>query len=471
MSFNNPLFFLFFIGFFFLYWMLSQKWQNYILLCAGYIFCSLWDWRASIWLGGCSIVAYGSAFLITQLSGAKGRLVVLTFGLFLCFGILLVFKYFSVLHCVAQSIFIKTDPHIASVAVPIGMSFFVFKATSYMFDVYRGVSCRQSLMAVFNYIAFFPELAAGPIDRAGRLIPQLKQKRFFDADCALDAIGQISWGLFKKVVVADALAVYVDSIYGNSAAVGPKLFIATYFFAFQLYYDFSGYSDVAIGCARLLGFSPVQNFAYPFFSRSISEFWSRWHISLTSWFRDYVYIPLGGSRCSKRRFRTNIILVFTLSGIWHGTGWTYITWGVLNGLFLLIFKKMEPSKTSRGNTSGGEQLIPRLTDIFLMTLVFHFVLFTWVFFRAESMEHALSIWASIIRQPLDFSLSIYKGALVPGFWIPLLTLIEWLTRWHEHPLASKQIPSQLRWGLCVLMVFIIVSFGRFNNVPFIYFKF
>jgi len=471
MSFSNPFYFAAFFVFFLLYWSVPRSWQNTFLFIGSYAFCWALDWHAAVWLGLTSLITVGVVVLLDRTAERKQRMTVLFFGLMLCFGVLAFFKYFHFLSDALSALTGEGDSTFSSLAIPVGMSFFVFKATSYMIDVYRQSIGRESTLSILNYIAFFPELAAGPIDRAGTLIPQLKSRRVFNAEQAAEAVGQILWGLIKKVVIADSLADAVAVAYGATTATGPQLLLATYFFTFQLYCDFSGYSDIASGCARLLGFSTCRNFAYPFFSRSFGEYWSRWHMSLTGWFRDYVYIPLGGRRCSRSRFVLNILIVFALSGIWHGTGYTFLVWGLLNGVFLVVFYQFENNRTPRQAIPGGERLLPKVSDLLSIIFVFHFVLLAWVFFRAESVAQGISIIFRIIQHPFDLSLSVYGSNYIHVCLIAVLVAAEWLIRRYDHPFAIPWIPGSLRWGLCLFAAFVVAGFGKFNNAPFIYFKF
>lgn len=324
-----------------LYWLLQRapKWQNALVLVASYVFYGWWSWRFLLLIAFTSLCSYVSGIKMgtgENVGKAAHRKLWLWANIVINLGILAIFKYYDFFVAeLAQLFGLDGDPLMLHVALPVGISFYTFQALSYSIDVYKGrVEPTRNIVAFFAYIAFFPQLVAGPIERATQLLPQFLRSRHFDYKLAIDGARQILWGLFKKMVVADNCASYVDAVFAQSQGPASHL-LAAVLFAFQIYGDFSGYSDIAIGTAKLFGIRLMQNFRTPYFSRDIAEFWRRWHISLTTWFRDYVYIPLGGSRVPKWKVVRNTFVIFLLSGIWHGANWTFVAWGGVSRLPIL----------------------------------------------------------------------------------------------------------------------------------------
>ena len=342
MAFNSLIFAVFLLIAFVLYWSLPSKTtviRNAFLLIASYIFYGWWDWRFLGLIALNSTVDYAIGLSLHQTQSSIKRKLLLGASLSINLGILGLFKYYDFFIISAidilQTIGLQANVHTLAIILPVGISFYTFQTLSYTIDIYRDkIVPTKNCIAYFAFVSFFPQLVAGPIERASHLLPQFLERKKFNLDQAKDGLRQILWGLFKKTVIADNLAPYVDKIFSNYEVYsGPMLLLGTVYFSIQIYCDFSGYSDMAIGTARLFGFDLKRNFAYPYFSRDIGEFWRRWHISLSTWFRDYVYIPLGGNR-TKTAFRhyVNLILTFTISGFWHGANWTFVIWGFLNGL-------------------------------------------------------------------------------------------------------------------------------------------
>ena len=380
------------------YFLMPQRWRVGFLLAASYFFYMALGWRYALLIAAQTLISYGGGRYLEWESRRTRKLWCLVLTVSACLGMLLYYKYsnffLSSLGRTFTALGISvTIPHL-QVLLPLGISFYSFRTLSYVFDVYRGVIPAETRLANYAlYVAFFPELLAGPIERAGNLLPQFDRRNSFDIVRVAEGGKLIVWGLFKKVVIADRLAVYVDRVYDHPDLYsGSTLLLATYFFAFQIYCDFSGYSDIAIGSARLLGYDLMQNFRIPYSATSFSDFWQRWHISLSSWFRDYVYIPLGGNRVSPARWFLNIAVVFVLSGLWHGANWTFLIWGGLHACYYL------GEHVCRHCARGIPflKVVPaRVLRPLQILVVFHLVLLGWVFFRADSISQAGMILARI----------------------------------------------------------------------------
>jgi D-alanyl-lipoteichoic acid acyltransferase DltB (MBOAT superfamily) len=358
---------------------------------------------------------------------------------------------------------------VLQIVLPVGISFYTFQTLSYTIDVYRGrVTPRTSIVDFFGYVSFFPQLVAGPIERADRLLPQFESARRLDVDTAADGARQILWGFVKKLVVADNLAVYVDQVYASPDSGGGALALATFFFAFQIYCDFSGYSDIAIGTAKLLGFRLMRNFAYPYFARNIKEFWGRWHISLSTWFRDYLYIPLGGNRKGMPRRVANLLATFVVSGLWHGAGTKFVVWGLLHGLYYIPVTLRPQGHRGDSSRKRGDWFgCPR--HLLGILLTFFLVNIAWVFFRADTVPRALQILHRIFFH-FNFA-EIVNADPFLLYAVLGLIVVEWLQRHKEHPMKVEWMPRPLRWVLCYVAFLLILGKGRFTNEPFIYFQF
>ena len=380
MLFNSTEFIFFFTIVFFSYWFLfskSNQFQNILILFSSYLFYAWWDLRFLVLIIISSLTDFLAGIFIQKNKKNKQRKSILFISLFTNLGILFCFKYFNFFIdnflMVLKSFNISTNIEFIEIILPIGISFYTFQSLSYTIDVYnKKINATNNIIAFFAFVSFFPQLVAGPIERAKNLLPQFCKPRVFDYEFALSGCKLILIGLFKKMVIADSLSIVVDMIYANPADyLGLPTLIATVFFAFQIYCDFSGYSDIAIGLARLLGFKLMLNFETPYFSKSLSEFWRRWHISLSSWFRDYIYIPLGGSRVSETKVSFNIMVTFLLSGLWHGANWTFILWGALHGFVVVIEKQILTVTNHLKNNF--------VIDFMKISLTFSFVCITWIF--------------------------------------------------------------------------------------------
>jgi alginate O-acetyltransferase complex protein AlgI len=474
MIFNSFTFGIFLLIVFSIYWLLQGKLkaQNTFLLVAGCVFYGWWDWRFLGLLAVSTLTDFvvGRAVFEAPAKATKKRWVAL--GMTMNLVILGFFKYFNffidstgmLLHAVGF------DPHLPTLRVilPVGLSFYTFQSMSYTLDVYRGkFEPTRDLIGFLAFVSFFPQMVAGPIERAGHMLPQFLNPRHFNSALARDGMRQILWGLFKKIVVADNLAGPVDVVFSSPETMtSGTLWIGAFFFAMQIYCDFSGYSDMALGLGRLFGFELMQNFRTPYFAVTLPEFWQRWHISLSTWFRDYVFIPLGGSRVSTARWCFNILVTFGVSGLWHGANWTFIVWGLMHGAFYLVDTATfgRADNWAQQHASKPAQLAFR-TLRFLCTLAV--VLAAWVFFRADSVTSALTyLKGMFVSDGTDFR----TFGAAPRF--PLIMLAaEWLTRHRPHALAIAGWPRICRWSLYYGIIFYIFKYGNFQYVPFIYFQF
>lgn len=463
---------------FVLYWFFcrkSIKAQNLLLLLASYVFYGWWDWRFLGLIIFSTGLDYTVAQAIAKTAHKSKQKLWLWLSISLNLGLLGVFKYFNFFIDNFIEAFkllgYTLPPTSLELILPVGISFYTFQTLSYTIDVYRAkMPASKDFIAFATFVAFFPQLVAGPIERASHLLPQFMGSRRFDASKATDGLRQILWGLFKKIVIADNCADYVNQIFNNSAELnGSTLLLGSVFFAFQIYGDFSGYSDIAIGVARLFGFDLMRNFAFPYFSRDIAEFWRRWHISLTSWFRDYVYIPLGGSRGNKAKTVRNTLIIFLVSGFWHGANWTFIVWGVFHALLFLPLLLLGKHRHQLDTVAQNRQY-PNAREMMQLLFTFLSVCIGWVFFRAADLSQAWHILqtifsASILEKPTIWSAEILL--LLWGF-----VVFEWWGRHAQHPLAVIGIhwAKPLRWAM---YFFILLLMWYFAGTPqeFIYFQF
>jgi D-alanyl-lipoteichoic acid acyltransferase DltB (MBOAT superfamily) len=480
MLFNSLEFALFLPLVFLLHWFVAGKrvWsQNLLILAASYVFYGWWDWRFLSLIVLSSTVDYLVGLGFLKFEGARARRALLLTSIAINLGILGTFKYFNffVENFIAAfaSVGIDLHPVTLNVLLPVGISFYTFQTLSYSIDCYRRkMTPTRNLLAFFTFVAFFPQLVAGPIERATRLLPQFFEKRRFDRHQAVDGLRQMLWGLFKKIVIADSCAVYVDQIFGNHYGwSGEMLLLGAVLFAFQIYCDFSGYSDIAIGCARLFGIRLMRNFAYPYFSRDIAEFWRRWHISLSTWFRDYVYIPLGGSRGGRARTVRNIFVIFLVSGLWHGANWTFLAWGALNAAFILPLVLRRRNRRHLDSPAEG-RVLPGLRETGQILATFGLTVLAWIFFRAESVSQAASYLRNLFRgfgEPSLFSPADGLGRTL-GF-IALLVTVEWIQRNRQHGLQlNGALARPVRWLIYYALIAAIFAFGG-PSQQFIYFQF
>jgi D-alanyl-lipoteichoic acid acyltransferase DltB (MBOAT superfamily) len=479
MLFNSIDFAIFLPIVFIIYWFVANKnntVQNIFIVVASYFFYACWDWRFTVLILLSTLTDYAMGLLLHRATAQRKRKFLIAVSLIVNFSFLGFFKYcnFFIENFVdAFRLFgCELNIHTLNIILPVGISFYTFQTVSYTIDIYRRkIEATNNFLAFTAFVSFFPLLVAGPIERATNFLPQFYVQRFFDYHKAVDGLRQMLWGLFKKVVIADTCAIYVNQIFEQSGSLsGSTLVVGVVLFSFQIYGDFSGYSDIAIGTSRLFGFNPMRNFNFPYFSRDIAEFWRRWHISLTTWFRDYVYIPLGGSRVSKGKVIRNTFIIFLISGFWHGANWTFICWGGICAIFLI------PSilrKTNRKNLDVVAQgkILPSLRDVFNIFLTFTLITFSWIFFRSTDISQALHYIKSI------FSASFFeKISIVPSssliFLIIFFIAVEWIGREQQHGLEQLGLKWKrwVRWLFYCILVILIFAFSG-NAQEFIYFQF
>ena len=491
MLFNSLEFLVFLPIVFVLYWFVFQKreWQNLLIVIASYVFYGWWDWRFLFLIAFTSVCSYYSGLLIEYYRGRRNgeggkrrQRLVCASNLILNFLILGVFKYYnffadSLAQLVWSLFHYQLDWVTLNVILPVGISFYTFQALSYTIDVYRkDVPVTKNIIEFCAFISFFPQLVAGPIERAKNLLPQFQHDRHFDYVQAVDGCRQMLWGFFKKVVIADSCASDLNPLWDSYADYsGVSLWLLALLFTFQIYCDFSGYSDIAIGCSRLFGIRLLSNFNYPYLSRSIPEFWRRWHISLMTWFRDYVYIPLGGSRCAQWKVIRNTFIVFGVSGLWHGANWTFVCWGLYHGTLIVLYKLLHVNTKDKDILAAGRRL-PSLKELSRVVVTFGLAVVGWVIFRAENISQA---WDFVSRMFLtafdDFHPRL--GSISTFIAILLLMIVEYLQRDKVHVLQFSSGNRLFRYAVArwtvYLAMLVAIFYFYFNTVSqeFIYFQF
>lgn len=446
--------------------------QNAFIVVASYVFYGWWDWRFLLLIALTSFCSWGSGLLIEKAESNKRAKTWMWLNVIINLSILATFKYYDFFVAeFARLLNISTEGLLLKIILPVGISFYTFQALSYSIDVYRGkMKPTRDIVAFFAFISFFPQLVAGPIERATNLLPQFLNKRKFNYDTAVDGMRQILWGLFKKIVVADNCAVYVDQVFSTyNYQSGSTLLLAAILFTFQIYGDFSGYSDIAIGTAKLFGIRLMRNFNLPYFSRDIAEFWRRWHISLTTWFRDYVYIPLGGSRVNKAKIIRNTLIIFLVSGLWHGANWTFIAWGAYHAVLFMPLILLGKNRKYTNQIAEG-RILPTLSESVQMLLTFFLVVLGWIIFRAETIGQAWGVFSGVFDQSLFTLPVVVVGMKKTLFAIVILLVIEWINRTKEHTLSIDKLPIVLRVVICYVLIVLILEFGG-NSQSFIYFQF
>ena len=482
MLFNSIDFAIFLPIVFILYWVVvnkNLKLQNTLIVVASYTFYGWWDWRFLSLIFFSSIIDYTIGLGLKATENVKRRKLLLLTSIIVNLGFLGFFKYYNFFlenFTTAFTFFgttIRADS--LDIVLPVGISFYTFQTLSYNIDVYRRkLEPTKDIVSFFAFVSFFPQLVAGPIERATHLLPQFYKKRTFDYTEAVDGLRQILWGLFKKIVIADNCAQYDNLMFNNHETYsGSTLVLGALFFTFQLYGDFSGYSDIAIGTSRLFGFDLMKNFNFPYFSRDIAEFWRRWHISLSTWFRDYLYIPLGGSRGGTWMKIRNTFAIFIVSGFWHGANWTYIFWGALNAIYFLPLLLTKNNRNNMGIVAQG-RFMPSIKEISSILFTFSLTVFAWIFFRANSLEHAFGYIAGIFSRSL-FSIPYFPGfnkGLFTIFLVGVFVLIEWLGREGEYAIADveKKFNRVTRNILYYSLIAVIILYGG-KEQQFIYFQF
>ncbi|MEW7291822.1 MBOAT family O-acyltransferase [Aquimarina sp. 2304DJ70-9] len=478
MLFNSLEFLIFLPVVFILYWYVFNKKlksQNLLILLASYVFYGWWDWRFLSLIIFSSILDFLIGVSLSKTEKISKRKLLLTASILVNIGFLGFFKYYNFFLESFSDAFTFFGTSISAerlnIILPVGISFYTFQTLSYTIDVYKKkLEPTKDFIAFFAFVSFFPQLVAGPIERATNLLPQFYVPRKFEYAKAVDGLRQILWGLFKKIVIADNAAKFANIIFNSSAEYsGSTLALGAIFFAFQIYGDFSGYSDIAIGTSRLFGFNLMQNFAFPYFSRDIAEFWRRWHISLSTWFRDYLYIPLGGSRGGTWMKVKNTFIIFLVSGFWHGANWTFIVWGGLNALYFLPLMLLNKNRTHT-NVVAENRLFASIKEVFQILMTFTLTTIAWVFFRAENITHAFAYLGEIFSPSLFEMPQFFPLTVI--FFIILFVIIEWLQRDKQHALEFKntKMPRLVRFALYYILIAVIFLFGG-QQQEFIYFQF
>jgi len=471
MLFNSVAFLLFFIVFFFLYWFVTRKnlrTQNILILVSSYVFYGWWDWRFVFLLILSTVIDYAFGLAIYNTPNRKKLYLWLSVANNL--GILGFFKYYNFFADSFQDVLSKigfeTHPYFLSIVLPVGISFYTFHGMSYVFDIFNGkVKPVRNYIDYAVFVSFFPLLVAGPIERANHLLPQVIKPRVFDYNQAMDGMRLIVWGLFKKIVIADNLALLVNPIFsGYTEYSGSDLVLAAIYFAFQIYGDFSGYTDIALGVSKLLGFELLTNFKFPYFSRDIAEFWRRWHISLSSWFRDYVYIPLGGSKGGKVYSLRNIFIIFTLSGFWHGAKWTFVVWGFYHAFLYVPLFMFKANRKFSEHVVAYERQFPTVIEFLQMSLTFVLVTIGWVFFRSNSLGDAIQYFSGMSNDLFSVPKELGGVRLIAIFLV-----MDWFSRKDERR-PHAFLPTLVYIPIMVIILFL---FGKGSNesIEFIYFQF
>jgi len=483
MLFTSLQYALFLLFIYIIYWGVLARYtkgQNWLILFGSYFFYAQWDYRFL----GLLIISTLLNFLVGELiyknKWEKGWMIV---GLMLNLGILGLFKYFNFFitsfHDLATHLGLSVNVSLLNVILPIGISFYTFHGLSYILDIYyKRIQAEKSFLNYSIFTSFFPLLIAGPIERATTLLPQVKRSKHLDYSKHIDGLRQILWGLFKKIVIADNCAYYANQIFSSSdTASGSSLLWGAFCFSIQIYADFSAYSDIATGSARLLGYDLIKNFNYPYFSRDIAEFWRRWHISLSSWFRDYVYIPLGGSACGRMLQVRNTFIIFIISGFWHGANWTFIIWGVLNALYILPLMLLKSNRNNLSIVAAG-RMFPSLYELFQMILTFFMAMIGWIFFRAETVMQGVHFIQKIFS-PSILTLPeprFLYGEFHSTTYIVLLLIfffsLEWIGREKNYAIESilSNKPRVYRFGFYYCLIFLLIVFSS-EPQEFIYFQF
>lgn len=477
MFFNSIAFAVFLPIVFFLYWFVFNKTkstQNALLIVASYYFYSCWDWRFLFLLVFSTFLDYYTGIQIEKGKSERSRKFWFWLSILVNLGFLGVFKYYNFFAAsfsdLLNSAGFKASPILLNVILPVGISFYTFHGLSYVIDIYfKRIKAEYNFVDYSLFVSYFPLLVAGPIERATHLLPEIKVKREFDLEKAKEGIYQIIWGLVKKVIIADTCATYANAIFDNYTSMNSfSLILGAIYFAFQIYGDFSGYSDIALGVSKLFGLDLLRNFNYPYFSRDIAEFWRRWHISLSSWFRDYLYIPLGGSKGGIWMKIRNTFIIFVVSGFWHGANWTYLAWGFINAIYFL---PLLLSNSNRNNIDAIELKFDFNSAKVLMSIFYTFFLtcVAWVFFRARTINDAVSYLKRVMTnrdfsfQYLDNERYSYELLLMIGIFV----LIEWNNRNKVEPLSGKRNILKMSLAMVAIMVF-----GTFSDYKeFIYFQF
>jgi len=478
MLFNSIDFLIFLPTIFVTYWCIPNakvRLQNIFLIFASYFFYGWWDWRFLSLIVFSSFIDYFVGISLSKTNIINKRKFLLLISIFVNLGLLGFFKYYNffLANFVEAFSFLghEISPRGLNIILPVGISFYTFQTLSYTIDVYKKkFKPTKDIVAFFAFVSFFPQLVAGPIERATNLLPQFFERRIFEYNKSVDGLRQILWGFFKKIVIADNCAIYANIIFNNSSEYsGSTLLLGALFFTFQIYCDFSGYSDIAIGTSRLFGFDLMKNFSFPYFSRNIAEFWRRWHISLSTWFRDYLYIPLGGSQGGVWMKIRNTFIIFIVSGFWHGANWTFIVWGALNAIYILPLLLTNNNRKYLDIVSHGK-LLPSFKDLIRIIITFLLTVFAWIFFRSEDINQAINyileiFSTSIMNRPEVFHMQTILLVLI-------FILIEWYGREQEFAIANIGLKwKRLYRHYFYHIIFIMIIYFSGNDQTFIYFQF
>ena len=485
MLFNSLAFAVFLPIVFFLYWALPNKYRPIWILITSYYFYMSWNVKYVVLILFTTVVSYGCAILMQKWK--KKKTVLLCGTLIASLGVLFFFKYFNFFSLSTANVLgrfaIQVHPVTLSLMLPVGISFYTFQTLGYVIDVYRGdVEPEKNFLTYAAFISFFPQLVAGPIERTGNLLPQIKREHRFDKEKATYGLLLMAWGFFKKLVVADNLAVYADQIFDDVHYYGGfSMLLAAFFFTFQIYCDFSGYSDIAIGCAKLFDINLMTNFKSPYFAISIKDFWSRWHISLSTWFRDYVYIPLGGNRVSKIRNAFNLLVTFLVSGLWHGAAWHFVVWGGLHGVLQVAENGLPFMRRVTKRAKEEPESVKGPVIWLCRAVTFVIAMLAWVFFRAETVSDAcyvlvhmwdgvLSPAAYVARGMADFGM---EASEVIALLIPfvLLWVYDYAALRSDPILKLRKLKKPVRWVIYYGFVFLVLMLASFNAQEFVYFQF
>lgn len=464
---------------FIIYWFILNKnlrIQNLFVLLASYFFYSCWDWKFLFLLAFSTILDFTSGFKIYESNTQTKKKIWLIVSVSINLGFLGFFKYYNFFiesfADLIQKLGFTAHYSTLNIVLPVGISFYTFHGLSYVFDIYnKKIKPTHNWIEYALFVSFFPLLVAGPIERATHLLPQIERHRKFNYELAVSGLKQILWGLFKKIVIADNCAKAVNLIFNSyESQSGGTLFLGAILFSFQIYGDFSGYSDIALGSGKLLGIKLIKNFNYPYFSRSIAEFWRRWHISLSSWFKDYLYIPLGGSKGGVIKRIRNTFIIFLVSGFWHGANWTFLVWGGLNALFIMPSIVLKTNRKNLDIVAKGK-ILPSFNETFKILFTFLLSSFAWIFFRAESLNQAFSY---INRMIVFLSLPNLNSLNI--FIFPLLIFfmgVEWLGRENNYAIEKLFYKSKtiFRWSFYYFIIILLIIFGQKNSQEFIYFQF
>lgn len=479
MLFNSLSFAVFLPAVFIVYWLLPHKYRWLLLLAASYYFYMSWNVKYVVLILFTSFVSYAAALFIWKAKSKKKKKLLLAAAVFICAGILVFFKYFNFLGSSFSELLgiagVRFQPLTLKLMLPVGISFYTFQTLSYVIDIYRGTAVPEKNFGKYAlFVSFFPQLVAGPIERTNNLLPQLNREQKFCYEKATYGLKLMAWGFYKKIVIADMLAVFVDRIYEDLQAFeGLSLIIATVFFAFQIYCDFSGYSDIAVGTAKLFGIDLMDNFRSPYFSSSIKEFWSRWHISLSVWFKDYIYIPLGGNRCGKLRQMSNLLITFLVSGLWHGANWNFAVWGGIYGL-------VQALESLTGKNKNTQRFY--FSKILSISCVFLFCCIAWVFFRTSTLEEAGYVFNHAfngISAPITYmkdgyiDLQINKIAFMNLLVLMFLLFIyDFYNMKYDVIKKIGQLKIQVRWPIYILLTLMLLVFSKKGGAAeFVYFQF